>query len=147
VPEPVVVRVHIDADPTTVYEYFTRPEAIVRWMGEYAHLEPVADGTFAVDIQGAPVRGFYVELDPPHRLVISWGYAGSETLPPGASTLEVRLVGERGGTSVELEHRDLPAAEVRGHALGWQHYLARLEFAAAGRDPGPDAGMPSASSG
>jgi uncharacterized protein YndB with AHSA1/START domain len=86
-------------------------------------------------------------LDPPHRVVISWGYAGSETLAPGASTVEIRLVGERGGTSVELEHRDLPTGEVRGHVVGWQHYLARLELAAAGSDPGVDAGMPSASSG
>jgi uncharacterized protein YndB with AHSA1/START domain len=147
VPDPISARVHIDADPTTVYEYFTRPEAIVRWMGEYAHLEPEVGGTFAVDIQGAPVRGRYLELDPPHRVVISWGYAGSETLPPGASIVEVRLIGERGGTSVELEHRDLPAVEVRGHVLGWQHYLARLKLAAAGSDPGRDAGMPSASSG
>jgi uncharacterized protein YndB with AHSA1/START domain len=146
VPESVTARVHIDADPTTVFEYFTRPEAMVRWMGEYAHLEPEAGGTFAVDIQGAPVRGRYVELDPPHRVVISWGYAGSETLPPGSSTVEVRIIDEGGGTSVELEHRDLPAAEVRGHVVGWQHYLARLELAAAGSDPGPDTGMPSASS-
>jgi uncharacterized protein YndB with AHSA1/START domain len=139
--EPVRARVHIDADPERVYDYFVRPEAMVRWMGETARLEPQPGGTFAVDVRGAPVRGRYVELDPPHRLVIAWGYAGSDRLPPGASIVEVRLTAVAGGTSVELEHRDLPAAEADGHAAGWSHYLDRLRSVAAGLDPGPDPGM------
>lgn len=145
-PEPVTARVHIDADPATVYDYFTRPEAIVRWMGEYAHLEPRPGGTFNLDIQGTPVRGRYLELDPPHRVVIAWGYAGSDSLPPGTSTVEVRLRADNGGTSVELEHRNLPEDEARGHLEGWNHYFARLRLAATGADPGRDPGMAAASS-
>jgi hypothetical protein len=56
--------------------------------------------------------------------------------------VEIRLTADRGGTRVELEHRDLPPGERPGHISGWTHYLARLEAAAAGRDPGPDPGMP-----
>jgi uncharacterized protein YndB with AHSA1/START domain len=111
---------------------------MVRWMGEYADLQPERGGRFAVDITGRAVRGEYVELDPPHRLVISWGYAGSDDVPPGSSTVEVRLIATGGGTRVELEHRDLPEPSVRGHAVGWRHYLARLAL----KDPGPDPGMP-----
>jgi uncharacterized protein YndB with AHSA1/START domain len=140
--ETIIASVHIDAPPEVVYEYFTRPDAIVTWMGDYAMLEPEPGGLFALDIGGAPVRGRFLELDPPHRLLISWGYAGSQRLPPGASTVEVRLVAVAGGTRVELEHRDLPPAERRGHRVGWAHYLHRVEAAAAGRDPGRDPGMP-----
>ncbi|MDX6658011.1 MAG: hypothetical protein QOH62_2804 [Solirubrobacteraceae bacterium] len=140
--EPVTASVLIDAPPEVVYEYFTRGDAIVTWMGDYAVLEPEPGGRFTLDIRGAPVRGRFLELDPPHRLVISWGYAGSQRLPPGASTVEVRLVPVDGGTRVELEHRDLPPAEHRGHTIGWAHYLHRVESAAAGRDPGCDPGMP-----
>jgi uncharacterized protein YndB with AHSA1/START domain len=85
-----------------------------------------------------PVRGRYLEVDPPHRLLISWGHAGSERLPPGASTLEVRLTPAGTGTEVRIIHRDLPEPEASGHARGWPHFLARLELAAAGGDPGPD---------
>jgi uncharacterized protein YndB with AHSA1/START domain len=106
--DPVTASVHIDAPPERVYEYFTRPEAIVSWMGEYALLEAEPGGRFALDIKGAPVRGRFLELDPPRRLLISWGYAGSDHLPPGASTVEIRLTADRGGTRVELQHRDLP---------------------------------------
>ena len=142
--EPVVATVHIDAPPERVYEYFTRPAAIVTWMGEYALLEAEPGGRFTVDVKGAPVRGRFLSLDPPRRLLISWGYAGSDRLPPGASTVEIRLTAERGGTRVELEHRDLPAEGRPGHASGWAHYFGRLGVAAAGRDPGPDPGMPDA---
>jgi uncharacterized protein YndB with AHSA1/START domain len=140
VPEPLTARVHIEADAAVVYEYFTTPAKMVRWMGEFAHLEPAPGGACEVDVRGAPVRGRYLELDPPHRLVIAWGYAGSEALPPGASTVEVRLTAEAGGTTVELEHRDLPPEEASGHDEGWPHYLERLRRAATGGDPGEDPG-------
>src|SRR5215469_16144499 len=129
--EAVTASVHINAPPERVYEYFTRPEAIVSWMGEYALLEAEPGGQFVLDIKGAPVRGRFLELDPPHRLLISWGYAGSDRLPPGASTVEVRLTADHGGTRVELQHRDLPPSEQPGHVSGWTHYLARLEIAAS----------------
>jgi len=140
--EPVTATIHIDAPPERVYEFFTRPQAIVTWMGEYAVLEAEPGGRFTVDVKGAPVRGRFLDLDPPRRLVISWGYAGSDRLPPGASTVEVRFTPERGGTRVDLEHRDLPDGERPGHASGWTHYLSRLAVAASGGDPGPDPGMP-----
>jgi len=137
--DPVSATIHIDAPPERVWEYFTRPEAMVRWMGEYALLEPESGGQFTVDVKGAPVRGRFLRLDPPRRLLISWGYAGSDRLGPGASTVEIRLTPD-GGTRVDLEHRDLPPTEQPGHVIGWAHYLARLAVAAVG-DPGPDPGM------
>jgi uncharacterized protein YndB with AHSA1/START domain len=132
--------IHIDAPPESVYEYFTRPDLLIRWMGESARLEPEPGGAFAVDITGQEVRGEYLVLDAPHRLVISWGYAGSDEIPPGSSTVEVRFIATGGGTRVELEHRDLPEPRRAEHVVGWRHYLARLAM----NDPGPDPGMPSA---
>jgi uncharacterized protein YndB with AHSA1/START domain len=141
--EPVTATVHIDAPPDRVFAFFTRPDAIRRWMGEAATLEPHPRGRFDLDVRGAPVRGHYLEVDPPHRLLFSWGYAGSAVLPPGASTVEVRFTAEAGGTRVELEHRDLQPSEVPGHTVGWAHYLRRLRIAATGGEPGVDPGMPS----
>jgi uncharacterized protein YndB with AHSA1/START domain len=119
-------EVHIEAPPEHVYAYFTRAEAMVRWMGDYALLDAREGGEFAVDIHGVPVRGRYLELDPPHRLVISWGHAGSDVLPPGASTVEVTLTAAGSGTDVALVHRDLPPPHDAGHARGWPTFLARL---------------------
>jgi uncharacterized protein YndB with AHSA1/START domain len=136
--EPLTASVHIEAAPEQVFEYFTSPEAIVRWMGDYALLRPAPGGAFEVDINGVPVRGRYLEVEPPHRLLISWGHAGSDRLPPGASTVEVRLSPAGGGTRVEIEHRDLPEDMRDAFGRGWPHFVARLAVAAAGGDPGPD---------
>jgi uncharacterized protein YndB with AHSA1/START domain len=136
--DPFSASVHIAAGPEQVFEYFTRPEVIVRWMGDYAVLDPRPDGEFTLDINGVPVRGRYLEVEPPRRLLISWGHAGSERLPPGASTVEVTLTPESDGTTVRVVHRDLPELEASQHALGWSHFLERLVVAGAGGDAGPD---------
>lgn len=130
--EPVTASVHVAADPEVVFEYFTRPEAMVRWIGEYAVLDPSPGGEFTLDIGGVAVRGQYLEIDPPHRLVISWGHAGSQLLPPGASTLEIRLEPHAGGTTVQIIHSGLPEPEAVEHRDGWRHFLARLAVVITG---------------
>jgi uncharacterized protein YndB with AHSA1/START domain len=136
--EPVVASVHIDAPPEVVFEHFVSPEAIVGWMGDYALLEPRPGGRFVLDINGVPVRGAYLELERPRRLLISWGHAGSERLPPGSSTVEIRLTPEAGGTLVEVVQSGLPEPDAAQHTTGWEHFLDRLAILAPGGDPGPD---------
>jgi uncharacterized protein YndB with AHSA1/START domain len=136
--DPFTASIHVETQPERVFEYFTRPDAVVRWMGDYAVLDPRPGGEFTLDINGVPVRGRYLEVEPPRRLVISWGHAGSERLPPGSSTVEVTFTPSDGGTTVSIVHRDLPDEEAQQHALGWAHFLARLTVAGAGGEPGPD---------
>jgi uncharacterized protein YndB with AHSA1/START domain len=130
--------VRIDAPPPEVFPYLTRADLMVRWMGDWAELEPTAGGTLAIDINGVPIRGQYLVVDPPHRLVFTWGAAGHDTLAPGSTTVEIVLRADGDGTLLELAHRDLPPEELPQHGIGWSHFLSRLVIAAAGTDPGPD---------
>ena len=130
--------VRIDAPPAEVFPYLTDAELMVRWMGEWAELEPKAGGALAIDINGVPIRGEYHVVEPPHRVVFSWGAAGSDVLPPGSTTVEIVLRSVGGGTMLELVHRDLPADELPQHGVGWGHFLERLIVAASGGEPGPD---------
>lgn len=136
--DPYVASVHIDAAPSRVFEYFVQPDALTRWMGRRARLDPQPGGEFALDFHSARVRGHFLHVEPPHRLVISWGHEGSALLPPGASTVEVTFAAREGGTLVTLVHRDLPAPEAPRHRVGWQHFLPRLQLVAEGHDPGHD---------
>jgi uncharacterized protein YndB with AHSA1/START domain len=111
---------------------------MIRWMGQHATLEPVAGGAFQIDINGVPVRGHYLEIDPPRRVVVSWGVAGSTDLPPGTTQVEFTLTPIAAGTRLRLVHRNLPGTQEPIHATGWKHFLDRLVIAAAGTDPGPD---------
>lgn len=130
--------IHIEASPETVFEYLTTNDGMTAWMGQHADLDPTPGGRFAVDIAGHPVRGEFLHVDPPHRVVMSWGFAGSTDLPAGESTVEFRLIPTDGGTRVELHHSDLPHTEVRGHADGWANFLPRLAIVSAGSDAGAD---------
>jgi uncharacterized protein YndB with AHSA1/START domain len=134
--------IDIAAPPEVVFAYLVDAERLVRWMGERAELDPRPGGGFAVDINGVPVRGAYLEVDPPHRVVITWGMAGSGELPPGASRVELTLTATGEGTALHLRHSGLPDPRARTHAAGWANYLGRLRVAAAGGAPGVDAWRP-----
>ena len=136
--EPYRTEIDIAAPVEAVFRHLTDPAAMVRWMGQYAVLEPAPGGTFSVDINGVPVRGRYLAVEPPGRVVVSWGVAGSDDLPPGATEVEFTLDATPTGTRLRVEHRTLPEAQQPDHDTGWRHFLARLAEAAAGRNPGPD---------
>ena len=132
--------ISIAASPETVWEFFVDPEKLTRWKGMKADLDPRPGGVYFCEvIPGHTARGEYVELDPPRRLVFTWGWDGQEGVPPGSSTIEVELTPAGDGTSLHFVHRDLPTTEsAESHAHGWDHYLPRLEIVAAGGDPGED---------
>jgi len=84
------------------------------------------------------VRGEYVAVEPPHRVVFTWGFEGSTDLPPGSSTVEITLHADGDGTIVRLRHDRLPTdASREQHAIGWRHYVEKLAVVVAGGDPGP----------
>lgn len=130
--------VDIAAAPETVYEYLVTAEGMTAWMGQHAELEPLPGGRFAVDIAGHAIRGEFLHVEPPRRIVVSWGMVGSESLPTGASRVEFLLIRTSTGTRVELTHSALPDLALRGHAHGWAHFLPRLAVAGGGGDAGTD---------
>lgn len=134
--------IEIEAPPEVVFAHLVSAERMVAWMGQCAELEPVPGGRFSVDVNGALFRGEYLEVDPPRRLVVSWGLAGSGDLPPGSSRVEFTLTPTGRGTALRLVHRGLPDSRARTHAAGWANYLGRLRLAAAGTHPGPDTWHP-----
>ncbi|MGH2714740.1 MAG: SRPBCC family protein [Thermoleophilaceae bacterium] len=138
--ETVEREIRIDAAPETVFAFFTDPELLLRWKGLDATLEPEPGGVYRVVMnEEATVLGRFLEVEPPTRVVFSWGMAGEDPLvTPGASTVEVTLTADGEGTLLRLVHRDLPARARDAHARGWEHYLERLRVAAGGDDPGPD---------
>jgi uncharacterized protein YndB with AHSA1/START domain len=133
-------EIEIAAKPETVWELLVDPEKAVRWMGQTASFDPRPGGRYRVDvIPGHTAAGEFVELDPPRRLVFTWGWETESPVRPGSTTIEFELVPNGEGTLLRFSHRDLPDAEAAAsHAHGWDHYLPRLAEVAAGGDPGAD---------
>jgi uncharacterized protein YndB with AHSA1/START domain len=141
--EALIVRreTQVPAPPAAIFALLTDPEKILRWMGTEAELDPRPGGIYLVNVTGnRPARGSFREVVPVHRLAYSFGWDGSEEVPPGSSLVEIDLIEQPpDGTLVRLTHTGLPnAKQCASHAEGWAHYLGRLAEVAAGRDPGPD---------
>jgi uncharacterized protein YndB with AHSA1/START domain len=134
-------EVRIDASPETVFDFFTDPAKMVRWKGATATLDPRPGGVYRVQMnEQAIALGEYVVVDPPNRVVFTWGWEGDfAATPPGSSTVEVTFTPDGDGTLVRLVHTGLPSPEsAEAHGHGWDDYMPRLAIAAAGRDPGED---------
>jgi uncharacterized protein YndB with AHSA1/START domain len=127
----VTTSIDIAAPPEVVFAHLVTPDGMVAWLGQHAELDAAPGGVFAVDIGGTPVRGEYLEVDAPRRVVVTWGVAGNELLPAGASRVEFRLTATAGGTRLDLTHSGLPDVEQPKHAQGWAACLAQLAAAAA----------------
>ena len=131
----------IAASPETVWELLVDPEKAGLWMGLQIWSEPREGGMYRVEvIPGQIARGEFVELDPPRRLVHTWGWEGDDNpVPPGSTTIEYELTPEGDGTLLRVVHSGLPTAEsAASHGHGWDHYFDRLSIRAAGGDPGAD---------
>jgi uncharacterized protein YndB with AHSA1/START domain len=143
--EPLRHELEIAAPPDVVFAYFTDPGRMVEWMGVGALLDPRPGGARRIDANGRDVVvGEYLELDPPRRLVFTWGFDGDgRATGAGSSRVEVVLEPEGGdSTRLTLSHHDLPPSARPSHAQGWEHYLERLGRAAAGDPPGRDPWLP-----
>jgi uncharacterized protein YndB with AHSA1/START domain len=141
-------ELEIAARPETVWDFLVDADKATRWMGQAASFEPRPGGLYRVEvIPGNTASGEFVELDPPRRLVFTWGWepgagSGGGSVPPGSSTIEIELLPRGAGTTLRFRHSGLPGAEAaESHAHGWDHYLERLVAVATGGDPGPDPWM------
>jgi uncharacterized protein YndB with AHSA1/START domain len=136
--EPIVHERQIDASPETVFGFFTDPELLTRWLAVEATLDPRPGGVCLQTHVGREdtryfMRGEFVEVEPPTRVVFTWGFENDTTaIRPGASTVEVTLEPRDGGTWLRLVHRDLPQSERGDHDAGWAGMLDRLATVVAG---------------
>jgi uncharacterized protein YndB with AHSA1/START domain len=135
--EPIVREIHIRATPETVFEFFTDPAKLTRWLATEATLDPRPGGVCHQDHAWEDgsggsyhMRGEFLEVSPPERVVFTWGFTDPDVgVPPGSSVVDVTLTPDGGGTRLRLEHRDLPVAAIESHAGGWTGMLERLAAA------------------
>jgi uncharacterized protein YndB with AHSA1/START domain len=132
---PILVQreIVIAAPRDVVWACWTDPARLVAWMGRTASIELVPGGPVRIEYaNGAVMLGTVVEVDPPRRLVFTWGWEDpDEAVRPGVSRVEVDLDVMPGGTRVALRHLGLSATEAAGHADGWDYFLGRLADAVA----------------
>jgi uncharacterized protein YndB with AHSA1/START domain len=136
----VIHELDLPAPVEQVFDMFTDPRRLVRWIGLSADLQPRLGGRFRFEITpGQFCEGQYVIVDRPNRLVFTWGWTDPGFgLPPGTSRVEVTLTPGGDGvgrTRLRLVHTGLAGDLGVLHEDGWSRFLARLTAAAAGGEP------------
>jgi uncharacterized protein YndB with AHSA1/START domain len=126
----VVVIQRIAAPPEAVFPFLVEPEKMLRWIGTEARLEPTPGGEFWVNVNGDDIAvGTYTLIDPPTRVVFTWGWEGSDEVPPGSSTVTIDLTADGSDTIVELRHEGLSMEWALRHNEGWNNFLPLLAIA------------------
>ena len=134
----------IAARPSVVFDALTAPEAIRAWWGPdagpvlLAETDPRVGGRFRVrfrmlDGSEHESSGEYLEIDPPHRLTMSWRWmAGGDD--EGVSRIEISLRGVDDGTELTFIHSRLGSDAARhSHREGWSGALDKLEAMFSGQ--------------
>jgi uncharacterized protein YndB with AHSA1/START domain len=140
----IVVSQHVAAPPETLFDYLVDPAKMLRWLGVAVDIDPRPGGKFWFDANGTDsASGEYLEVDRPKKVVFTFGWDGSDAIPPGSTTVTITLATAQDNTTdLELRHTGLPVALSGDHNDGWTYFLGRLAIASTGEDPGPNRHAP-----
>jgi uncharacterized protein YndB with AHSA1/START domain len=122
----------IGARPDTVFSFFTDSARWASWWGAGSTIDPRPGGRVLVVLPGGTeASGDVIEIEPPHRIVFSYGYAAGTPIPPGASRVSIRLVPHAEGTQLHLTHEFDDEAARDHHVQGWRFQLSLFANAVA----------------
>ncbi len=130
----IVRTVTISARLETVFRYFTDAARFAACWGEGSRIEPRAGGAVLIKYPGGTtVSGVVKEIDPPRRVVFTYGYeTPGHAIGPGSTTVIVSFEERPRGTLVTLRHTGLPDAPIaKEHVQGWRYQLALFSKVAA----------------
>lgn len=115
----------IEASPATVFAYFTDSALWARWWGEGSSIDARPGGAMRILYPGNnEALGEVVAVEPPHRIVFTYGYASGEPIAAGASQVTITLRAVDRGTELELRHAFADPAVRATHIQGWRFQLA-----------------------
>jgi uncharacterized protein YndB with AHSA1/START domain len=120
--------VEICADQELVFRYFTDPARFAEWWGPGSHIDARPGGTVEIRYPNQAIaRGEVVSVEPPHRIVFTYGYDDpAKPIAVGGSRVTVTLTRCALGTRVELVHAVADSATRDDHVPGWRYHLARF---------------------
>ena len=115
----------IHAERKTVFRYFTDSARWAQWWGNGSTIEARPGGRlFVRHPNGIESAGEVLEIDPPARIVFTYGFVSGNPIPPGASRVTIELEPVAAGTRVRLVHEFAESAVRDEHVQGWRYQLS-----------------------
>ncbi len=97
---------------------------------------PRPGDAFHLDLDGTVIAGRYIEVDPPHRLVIGWDRQGTDKATLTPALFEIMLTPTGDGTNVTVQWSGLSAEDTAFYQRLWARHLDWIAAAFAGAEPG-----------
>jgi uncharacterized protein YndB with AHSA1/START domain len=96
---------------------------------------PRPGDAFHLDLDGTVIAGRYIEVDPPHCLVIGWDHQGTNEATPTPALIEITLTPTGGGTNVKVQLSGLSAEDAAFYRQLWARHFARIADVFTGAEP------------
>jgi uncharacterized protein YndB with AHSA1/START domain len=115
----------IQATPSTVFSFFTDNDRWASWWGAGSTIEPRSGGRVYIRHgNGIESSGEVVDVDPPKRMVFTYGFNSGQPIPPGSSRVTITLAPHERGTRLDLRHEFADEATRDEHVQGWRYQLS-----------------------
>lgn len=115
----------IQARRETVFQFFTDTPQWAAWWGAGSTIDPRPGGRMLIrHPNGVEVSGQVLEVQPPERLVFTYGYAGGTPIPADGSRVTIRLDRHPKGTLLQLTHEFADVQPRDEHVQGWRFQLS-----------------------
>jgi uncharacterized protein YndB with AHSA1/START domain len=122
----------IQAPREAVFRFFTDSARWAKWWGAGSTIEARVGGqVFIQNPRGVKTLGEVLELSPPSRIVLTYGYASGKPIGPGESRVTISLEECSAGTRLHLLHEFADAAARDQHVQGWRFQLSLFANAVA----------------
>jgi uncharacterized protein YndB with AHSA1/START domain len=128
----------IAAPPERVFAFWIDPAQVVRWWGPAGYEVPSSDfdvrpgGQWRTTVQTPDgqrrtISGMYRAIEPPRRLVFTWGWLGDDGTRGHETEVTVTFEPVPGGTRLVLRQQELESKEsLDRHGQGWLSSFDRL---------------------
>ena len=111
----------LKASPADVYNALTNQKMIEIWTGEDASMEPVPGSEFS--LWNGSIAGKNLEFEKNKKIVQEWFFGDQEN----KSIVTIKLHPDKKGTSVELDHTNIPDEAFKNISEGWdEDYFGSL---------------------
>jgi uncharacterized protein YndB with AHSA1/START domain len=115
----------IHATPETVFNFFVDSVRFASWWGAGSTIDPRPGGRVYIRHPGnVESGGEILAIDPPKRLVFTYGFVSGKPIPVGSSRVTITLDPDRAGTRLRLTHELADQAARDEHVQGWRFQLS-----------------------
>ena len=115
----------VHAEPEIVFRFFTDSARWAKWWGKGSTIDAKPGGKFLIQYpEGTQAAGEVIEVVPPRRIVLTYGYVSGKLIPVGGSRVTIEVSPDARGSRVRLRHEIAEASVRDEHVQGWRYQLS-----------------------